>query len=95
MGRGGGAALDSVVASVAMHPNDAARSGLRGLPAALAEIERSPPQPGVRGVGETGLDFYRTSDPDGQRIQRDSFAAHIALAKTYDKSPRHPRPGRP
>ena len=75
---------DTVVASVAMHPNDAARSGA-GLPAALAEIERLAAEPGVRGIGETGLDFYRTRDPDGQRIQRLSFAAHIALAKTYDK----------
>jgi TatD DNase family protein len=76
---------DSVVASVAMHPNDAARSG-PALPAALAEIERLAAEPRVRAVGETGLDFYRTRDPDGQQRQRDSFAAHIALAKTYDKT---------
>jgi len=76
---------DNVVASVAMHPNDAARSGSQ-LPAALTEIERLVAEPQVRGVGETGLDFYRTRDAAGQQIQRDSFAAHIGLAKRYDKT---------
>lgn len=76
----------SVVASVAMHPNDAARLGCEALPVALAEIELLAQRPGVRGVGETGLDFYRTRDPEGQAIQRDSFAAHIAFARTYDKT---------
>jgi TatD DNase family protein len=76
----------NVVASVAMHPNDAARLGRDALPAALAEIERLAQAPGVRGVGETGLDFYRTRDDDGRAIQRESFAAHIALARTYDKT---------
>ncbi len=75
---------ESVVASVAMHPNDAARLGREALPAALAEIERLAGEPGVRAVGETGLDFFRTRDAAGQAIQRDSFAAHIALAKTHD-----------
>jgi TatD DNase family protein len=75
----------NVVASVAIHPNDAARLG-SALPAALAEIERLAGEPGVRAVGETGMDFYRTRDPDGQRIQRDSFVAHIALATTYGKT---------
>jgi TatD DNase family protein len=32
------------------------------------------------------MDFYRTRHPDGHRIQRDSFAAHIALAKAYGKA---------
>jgi TatD DNase family protein len=76
---------DAVVAAVAMHPNDAARLG-PGLPAALAEIERLAGLPGVRAVGETGLDFYRTREAAAQDLQRESFAAHIALAKTYDKT---------
>ena len=37
-------------------------------------------------MGETGLDYYRTTDDDGRAGQRESFAAHIALAKTYDKT---------
>jgi TatD DNase family protein len=68
-----------------MHPNDAARSGDR-LPAALAEIERLIGEPGVRAVGETGLDFYRTRDEAGHALQRASFAAHIAWAKAHDKT---------
>ena len=45
----------SIVAGVAIHPNDAARLGL-GLPDALAAIEALVPHPRVRAVGETGLD---------------------------------------
>ncbi len=76
---------DSVVASVALHPNDAAELGDH-LGPALAEIERLAQADGVRGVGETGLDFFRTPDAAGQRIQRESFAAHIAFAKTYNRT---------
>ena len=76
---------ESVVASVAIHPNDAARLG-DALPAALAEVEELVQHPRVRGVGETGLDYYRTRDPDGQRRQQESFARHIGLAKAYDKT---------
>jgi TatD DNase family protein len=74
-----------VVASVAMHPNDAARLGA-GLPSALTEIEALAQRDRVRAVGETGLDFYRTPDAAGQARQRESFAAHIAWAKAYDKT---------
>jgi TatD DNase family protein len=37
-------------------------------------------------VGETGLDHFRTTDVDGRQRQRDSFAAHIAMAKRHDKA---------
>ena len=76
---------ESVVASVAIHPNDAARLG-DALPAALAEVEELAQHPRVRGVGETGLDYYRTRDPDGHRRQKESFATHIGLATAYDKT---------
>lgn len=78
-----------VVASVALHPNDAARAGDR-LGADLAEIERlltaPDPERRIRGVGETGLDHFRTRDDAGQARQVESFAAHIALAKQFDKT---------
>lgn len=74
-----------VVAAVAVHPNDAARLG-SGWPAAVTEIERLAAHPRVRAVGETGLDFYRTRDAAGHAVQRDSFAAHIALAHAYGKA---------
>ena len=75
----------SVVAGVAIHPNDAARLG-DGLPDALAAIEALARHPRVRAVGETGLDYYRTREPAGHAAQREAFAAHIALATAYDKT---------
>jgi TatD DNase family protein len=75
----------AVIATVALHPNDAARSAsldehLRQIEALATASER------VRGIGETGLDFYRTRDPEAQARQRVSFAAHIAFAKAFDKA---------
>jgi TatD DNase family protein len=70
-----------VVACVALHPNDAARL-TTGLDAALADLATLAASSGrVRGIGETGLDRYRTTDADGLARQRHSFAAHIDLAK--------------
>ncbi|MFW6597351.1 TatD family hydrolase [Propionibacteriaceae bacterium Y2011] len=80
------AAEPTVVAAVALHPNDAARLG-DALPAHLAMIEELiTGHDRVRAVGETGIDHYRTTDPAGHRLQADSFAAHIAWAKAYDKT---------
>lgn len=75
----------SVVASVAIHPNDAALLG-DDLDLALAEIDGLAQEPVVRGVGETGLDYFRTRDEEGKAVQRRSFAAHIAMAKAYDRA---------
>ncbi|MCW2810917.1 MAG: AraC family transcriptional regulator [Friedmanniella sp.] len=77
--------FDAVVASVALHPNDAARLGA-GLADGLAAIEALAGADRVRGVGETGLDYFRTTEADAQARQRESFAAHIALAGRYDKT---------
>ena len=76
---------DALVASVAVHPNEAAALG-DDLDDALAAIEALAGEPGVRGVGETGLDYYRTPDPAGQARQRHAFAAHLAFAKAHDKT---------
>lgn len=75
----------ALVAAVALHPNDAARLGDR-LPEHLTAIAELATAPGVRAIGETGLDFYRTPDPDGQARQRTAFAAHIALAREHDRT---------
>ena len=45
---------------------------------AIAEIARGNDR--VRVIGETGLDHFRTGDR-GRGVQRESFRAHIALAK--------------
>ena len=74
-----------VVAGVAIHPNDAARMG-PDLVDGLEVIEALAQHPRVRAVGETGLDYFRTTDAHGQAVQRETFAAHIAFAKTYDKT---------
>jgi TatD DNase family protein len=72
----------AVVATVALHPNEAPR--LADLDEALREIEALVADDRVRGVGETGLDFYRTGE-DGRAAQEASFRAHIAIAKRYGK----------
>ena len=73
----------SVVAAVAMHPNDAARS--ETLEDDLAEIERLAADPVVRAVGETGLDYFRTGE-DLRPRQQHSFRRHIEIAKRYDRT---------
>ena len=82
-------AQPSVVAGVALHPNDAARLGLESRSAlddGLAVIGELAAHDRVRVVGETGLDFFRTPDAAGQTCQRESFAAHIAFAKEHRKT---------
>ncbi len=72
-----------VLAAVALHPNDAPHQ--TDLDAALVEIEKLVQRPRVVALGETGMDYFRT-EPDGRAKQEESFRAHIALAKTHDKT---------
>ncbi|MDW5326460.1 TatD family hydrolase [Plantactinospora sp. KLBMP9567] len=72
----------AVVATVALHPNEAPR--LADLDEALREIESLAAEDRVRGIGETGMDFFRTGD-EGRAAQEASFRAHIAIAKRYAK----------
>jgi TatD DNase family protein len=74
---------ESVLAAVAVHPNEAPR--LADLDDALRDIEALAATPRVRGIGETGLDTFRTG-ADGRAIQEISFRAHIAIAKRYGKA---------
>ena len=73
----------AVLATVAVHPNEAPR--LPGLDEALREIEALAAHPRVRGIGETGLDYFRTG-VEGRAAQEHSFRAHIAIAKRYGKT---------
>ncbi|MEU1805954.1 TatD family hydrolase [Streptomyces sp. NPDC019937] len=59
--------------------------GDRALDAALAEIDTLAALPQVRGVGETGLDHFRTG-PDGMAAQERSFRRHIDIAKRHGKA---------
>jgi len=71
----------SVIAAVAIHPNDAARLGDAELDQQIAQIEAlAASGPAVRAIGETGLDYYLTRDDAGRSRQRRSFANHIAIA---------------
>ncbi len=72
-----------VLATVAIHPNEAPR--LSNLDEALREIEGLAADPRVRGIGETGLDHFRTGE-SGRAAQETSFRAHIAIAKRYGKA---------
>jgi TatD DNase family protein len=81
------AAYDSVVAAVALHPNEAPGLADAGeLDAALAEIDRlAASGDHVRAVGETGLDYFRTGE-GGRAAQHTSFREHIRIAKRHDKT---------
>lgn len=68
------ALFEPVWATVGLHPHDAT-DGLDGLEALLDE-------PGVVAVGECGLDYHYDHSP--RSVQRDVFAAQIALAKARD-----------
>jgi TatD DNase family protein len=73
----------AIVATVALHPNEAPR--LSHLDESLREIEALAAHPRVRAVGETGLDTYRTGE-EGRRAQEESFRAHIAIAKRHGRA---------
>jgi TatD DNase family protein len=74
---------NSVLATVALHPNEA--PVVQDLERDLAIIEELSLQERVRGIGETGLDFFRTPEELRER-QRYSFRRHIDLAKRRKKA---------
>ncbi|MER6689530.1 TatD family hydrolase [Streptomyces minutiscleroticus] len=59
--------------------------GDAALDEALAEIDRLAALEQVKGVGETGLDYFRTG-PEGKDAQERSFRAHIEIAKRHGKA---------
>jgi TatD DNase family protein len=72
-----------VLAAVALHPNEAPALDTAGtLDDALAEISELAARPRVRAIGETGLDYFRTSE-EGRAAQQRSFEAHIEIAKQH------------
>ena len=76
----------SVVAAVAMHPNEVPGLAALGmLDDALAEVDSLAAHPRVRAVGETGLDHFRTP-PEGRAVQEEAFRRHIAIAKAHGKT---------
>ncbi len=59
--------------------------GIAALDAALDEITALAGLPQVRGVGETGLDHFRTGE-EGRAAQEYSFRRHIDIAKRTGKA---------
>ena len=80
------AAKDSrLLAAVAIHPNEAAKyESKQSLDNDIEGIAQLAREPRVRAIGETGLDFFRTEDPQGIEFQQYSFERHIAIAKQHN-----------
>jgi TatD DNase family protein len=92
---------EAIHATVALHPNEGPRlvlgdvdgwsrqgrapGGPEALEAALARIDELAALPQVVGIGETGLDYFRTG-PEGVEAQQESFRRHIAIAKRHGKA---------
>jgi TatD DNase family protein len=74
-------AHDGVYATVAIHPNEAHIADEQ----AWARIADLAATESVVGVGETGLDHFRTQQ-DGWRKQEESFRRHIDIAKRSGKA---------
>lgn len=75
---------DSVIlAAVALHPNEAPI--VSAFDKDFSIIQKLATEKRVRAIGETGLDYFRTP-PELQERQRESFRAHIALAKEVKKA---------
>src|SRR3954451_1925619 len=71
-------AHDGVFAIVGRHPNEA--TGFRDQD--LEPIEQAAHDERVRGIGETGLDYYRDYAPRDDQLR--SFEAHVDLARRLD-----------
>jgi len=76
---------DAVWATVALHPNEAPRLSDAALETALGHIDTLAGLEQVRGIGETGLDYFRTG-VEGHRVQEESFRRHIDMAKRHGKT---------
>lgn len=73
---------ENIWATVGVHPNDV----LKFPEARLLEISRSPASgEKVVAIGEVGLDYYRTPEPDKQKKQKEVFEQFIDLAQRAKK----------
>jgi TatD DNase family protein len=80
--------FSQIHATVALHPNEAPvialEKGESALDEAIAEIAELAKEDVVKAIGETGVDFYRTSE-EGRGFQEKSFRAHIQIANKLNK----------
>ncbi len=66
--------------SIGVHPNEVVQHALTYE--ALYELADTPD---CIAIGETGLDYFRTETPEACEAQRDSFRAHIRVARELKK----------
>ena len=80
--------FSQIHATVALHPNEAPvialEKGESALDEAIAEIAELAKEDVVKAIGETGVDFFRTSE-EGREFQEKSFRAHIQIANKLNK----------
>lgn len=67
-------------ASVGLHPNDNLNEMYE-----QAAYENLATHPKVVAIGEVGLDYYRTTEPDKREFQKERFKQQIGLALRLDK----------
>lgn len=67
----------NVYASVGVHPNNVDEAPLVTLDELLAAANN----PKVIGLGETGLDYHYSKEPEKQAKQRESFLIHIEASR--------------
>jgi len=71
---------DNIWASVGLHPNDNLDEQYD------QKIYRTLAQhPKVVAIGEVGLDYFRTTEPDKKKFQRERFEQQLDLAVEFDK----------
>lgn len=70
---------EGVYASAGLHPNDVAADFDFSVLETLAKDEK------VVGIGETGLDYFRTPEKNKQELQKEFFIRHINLAQEVKK----------
>lgn len=71
---------ENMWATVGLHPNDADNSQF-----SILNFQKLMERPKVVAVGEVGLDYYRTPEPEKQEQQKQAFAQFLDLARQYDK----------
>ena len=76
---------EGVWASVGLHPNVAGES-IKGQALSIKEYGNLLEKDKVIAVGEIGLDYYRTPEPDKQDKQKEIFGQFLDLAIKYNKS---------
>ena len=70
---------ENIFATVGVHPIDADHAVV------MEDYEKLLIEPKVIAIGEIGLDYYRTPEPEKQEQQKEVFKQFLDLASKYDK----------